>query len=393
VKEGRIAESRLDISVKRILLLKRELGLFAQTMFPDSLYKDFGSEAHRELSYRAAVSSITLLKNEGNTLPLENEKQRWAICGPGAHSMHLLNGAWSRSWQGNDTSYRHEGKKTIAQAMYDNMGEQLKVLPAYPDAAVLKKTMQKTDGIVVCLAEAPGTELPGNIDALDLPANQKQLVTDALACGKPVVLVCTFNRPLIMTEEVEKAAAVLYTYLPGDEGGRATADILCGNAYPGGHLPFTYPRSSGDIVHYDRKHTENMHRDFSTNGYRPLFDFAHGLSYSTCQVFGVSISDSVLNDSNTISLQFSTVVHSGKRSGQITIPIYYSRAYASITPPVKKMIRFVTVEREAGTSNQTFSFALRKSDFSFINRQMQHVSEPGSITLQIGDFTKQIIIR
>ncbi len=393
VKEGRISESRLDVSVKRILLLKRELGLFAQSMFPDSLYKDFGSEAHRELSYRAAVSSITLLKNEDNILPLENEKQRWAICGPGAHSMHLLNGAWSRSWQGNDTSYRHEGKKTIAQAMQVNMGERLKVLPAYPGMAVLKKTIQKMDGIVVCLAEAPGTEIPGNIDALELPANQKQLVADALACGKPVVLVCTFNRPLIITEEVEKAAAVLYTYLPGDEGGRATADILCGNAYPGGRLPFTYPRSSGDIVHYDRKHTENMYRDFSSNGYRPLFDFAHGLSYSNCNVFGFKVSDSVLNDSNIISLQF-TAIYYAKRNNktQVTVPIFYSRAYGSITPPVKKLIRFVTFERE-GFTQQTFALAFRKSDFSFINRRMQRVSEPGPITLQIGDFTKQIIIR
>jgi beta-glucosidase len=392
VKEGRIPESRLDVSVKRILLLKRELGLFEQTMFPDTFYKAFGSEKHRELSYRAAVASITLLKNDSNTLPLENSRQRWAICGPGAHSMHLLNGGWSRSWQGTDTTYRHDGRKTIAQAMQDNLGDQLRVLPAFPDATLLKKTMRAAEGIIVCLAEKPGTEIPGNIDALDLPADQKKLVADALSFGKPVVLVCTFNRPLIITEEVEKAAAVLYTYLPGDEGGRATANILCGKASPGGRLPFTYPRSSGDIVHYDRKHTENMYSDFSANGYRPLFDFAHGLSYLTHVAYAVKVSDSVLNDSNFIQLQF-TVLHSGRLSGQLTVPVYCSRAYASITPPVKKLIRFVTVEREPGHSNQTFAFALRKSDFSFINRRMERVSEPGPVTLQVGDFTKQIIIR
>jgi len=392
VKEGRIPESRLDVSVKRILLLKRELGLFEQTMFPDTFYKAFGSEKHRELSYRAAVASITLLKNDSNTLPLENSRQRWAICGPGAHSMHLLNGGWSRSWQGTDTTYRHDGRKTIAQAMQDNLGDQLRVLPAFPDATLLKKTMRAAEGIIVCLAEKPGTEIPGNIDALDLPADQKKLVADALSFGKPVVLVCTFNRPLIITEEVEKAAAVLYTYLPGDEGGRATADILCGKASPGGRLPFTYPRSSGDIVHYDRKHTENMYSDFSANGYRPLFDFAHGLSYLTHVAYAVKVSDSVLNDSNFIQLQF-TVLHSGRLSGQLTVPVYCSRAYASITPPVKKLIRFVTVEREPGHSNQTFAFALRKSDFSFINRRMERVSEPGPVTLQIGGITQQIIIR
>lgn len=392
VKEGRISESRLDVSVKRILLLKRELGLFEHPVYADSFYTAFGSEANRKLSYDAAVASITLLKNENNMLPLANTAQRWAICGPGAHSMHLLNGAWSRSWQGTDTTYRHDGRKTIAQAMQDNLGDQLRVLPAFPDATLLKKTMRAAEGIIVCLAEKPGTEIPGNIDALDLPADQKKLVADALSFGKPVVLVCTFNRPLIITEEVEKVAAVLYTYLPGDEGGRATADILCGKASPGGRLPFTYPRSSGDIVHYDRKHTENMYSDFSANGYRPLFDFAHGLSYLTHVAYAVEVSDSVLNDSNIIQLQF-TVLHSGRLSGQLTVPVYYSRAYASITPPVKKLIRFVTVEREPGHSNQTFAFTLRKSDFSFINRRMERVSEPGPVTLQVGDFTKQIIIR
>lgn len=391
VKEGRISESRLDVSVKRILLLKRALGLFEHPMYADSFYTAFGSEANRKLSYDAAVASITLLKNENNTLPLENTGQRWAICGPGAHSMYLLNGAWSRSWQGTDTTYRHEGKKTIARAMQDNLGDQLRVLPAFPDAAQLKKAMRVADGIVICLAEKPGTEIPGNIDALDLPADQKKLVADALSFGKPVVLVCTFNRPLIITEEVEKVAAVLYTYLPGDEGGRATADILCGKASPGGRLPFTYPRSSGDIVHYDRKHTENMYSDFSANGYRPLFDFAHGLSYTTYQVEEIKLSDSILHDHNSIALHF-IVRNTGKRSGQQTIPVYYSRAYASITPPVKKLIRFGKLDL-VPAGMETLRFTLRKSDFAFINRRMERVSEPGPVTLQIGDITKQIIIR
>jgi beta-glucosidase len=305
--------------------------------------------------------------------------------------MHLLNGAWSRSWQGTDTTYRHEGRKTIAQAMQDNLGDQLRVLPAFPDATQLKKIMRAADGIIVCLAEKPGTEIPGNIDALDLPADQKKLVADVLAIGKPVVLVCTFNRPLIITEEVEKAAAVLYTYLPGDEGGRATADILSGKASPGGRLPFTYPRSSGDIVHYDRKHTENMYSDFSANGYRPLFDFAHGLSYATFQVWDIRVSDSILNDTNSIGLQCKTL-NTGRRSGQLTVPVYYGRAYASISPPVKKLIRFAKVELSPN-SQQSIGFTLRKSDFSFINRRMERVSEPGPVTLYIGNFTKQITIR
>jgi len=391
VKEGSISEQRIDTSVRRILALKAALGLFEQPVFPQSMYADFASKNHEALSYEAAAASLTLLKNENQILPFNKDLSRVFVCGPAAHSMHLLNGAWSRTWQGTDTNFHHDQTKTIAASLRRALGSNRVTDDAGCSGlqSVLKRAA-KADKIVVCLAETPGTEIPGNIDNLELPKEQQDLLEALTALGKPLVLVCCFGRPRIIHNYASKAAAVLYAYLPGEEGGRAIADCMAGAMNPSGRLPFTYPQAAGDVVHYDHAASEDVHTDFSENAYRPSFDFGFGLSYSqfTYDSMWVSKSELKANDSLLVQVRLR---NTGSTGGSETVQLYYRDPVASITPAVKKLAAFHKVTLEPGQS-ATIGMVFRKSDCAFVGKNLKSISEPGTIILQVARFRHNINI-
>ncbi|MBU6324124.1 MAG: glycoside hydrolase family 3 C-terminal domain-containing protein [Bacteroidetes bacterium] len=390
VREGRISERRLDSSVRRILIMKARLGLFDTTIFGDEIYPDFGSEKHKNLSFEAAAASLTLLKNNADVLPLKN-KERVFVCGPAAHSMHLLNGAWSRTWQGNDTSFHHDNRKTIAASLRNYLGPE-RVLDdaACADRKSLLRMAAKSDKIVVCLAEDPGTEIPGNIDDLNLPRAQQELVTALSKLGKPIILVCCFGRPRIIHETAKQAEGILYAYLPGDEGGRAIAACITGRINPSGRLPFTYPRTANEFVNYDHTASEEIHTDFSNTAYRPEFDFGAGLSYTRFRCDTMVVSQEALGDGDSVEVRVQ-ISNTGNKSGTETVQLYYRDPVASITPAVKKLIAFRKISLEPQTRG-TLRFVLYKEDFALVNRNLKKIAEPGIITLQVDRFKHDINI-
>ena len=394
IKEGSIPESRINESVKRILNLKAELGLFKQAYYPVANYPKFGSAEFATASYETAGESITLLKNKNQTLPIENKKEKLFVCGPAANSLNLLNGAWTHTWQGVDARYNTKNKLTIVQALEETYGKsQIQYalgssLDTLQDVVKLLAQAKTADKIIICLGEKPSTEIVGNIDDLDLPQAQKELVLQLATLNKPIVLVCCFNRPRILHDLVSKADAILYAYLPGDEGGKAIANCISGKINPSGKLPFTYPIASNAVVHYDHKTTEELDVDFSMNAYRPEFDFGYGLSYTTFGYSPMSISQKGLGDKDSVQVNI-TITNTGKVKGKEVVQLYYKDLVASITPSAKKLTAFQKIELNPNESRQV-SFVLHKNNFSFIAKNLQRITEPGEIELQLMN-QKQII--
>ena len=388
VKEGLVPETRLDLSVKRILKLKKELGLFNFQMPTKADYPQFASKEHAQVSYLAAAESITLLKNNNKTLPFEaQKKERILVCGPAANSLNLLNGAWTHTWQGVDTRFNTPNKLTILQAMRQGFGNSQILFAQGSSLDSLKEIDQclqqanQADKIVVCLGETPCTEIPGNIESLELPEAQRQLVLKLATLNKPIVLVCCFNRPRIIRELVEKASAVIYAYLPGDEGGRAISDVLLGNVNPSGKLPFTYPKAANDLVHYNRKTSEDQDVDFSANAYRPQFDFGFGLSYTQFEYSPATLSKLSLGNNDSITVTV-TVTNKGTKTGKEVVQLYYKDLVASITPASKQLTDFKKIELAPGQSKNV-EFKVTKANFSFINKALKRVTEAGEIELQL----------
>jgi beta-glucosidase len=400
VKEKSIPESRLDISVKRILQLKKDLGLFTQTEFAQSNYPLFGSAQHAQASYETATECITLLKNKNNILPLK-ATDKILVCGPASNSMNLLNGGWTHTWQGVDASTNTKNKQTILQALQANKNVNVTYEMGVSIDSVINineciTKAQSADKIIICLGETPCTEMPGNINDLTISASQIALVQEMAKLKKPIILVCNFNRPRIINAIVENADAILYAYLPGDEGGQAIADCIFGKVNPSGKLAFTYPRSVNNFTHYDHKATEDLDVDFSMNAYKPQFDFGFGLSYTTFEYSNLTMSDTILNDWNKESAKRIivkvTVKNTGAVAGKEVVQLYYADLVASITPAVKKLCAYSKINLQAGES-KTVEFIINKKDFSFINKELKRVTEAGDIELMINNQKKTIHVQ
>jgi beta-glucosidase len=200
------------------------------------------------------------------------------------------------------------------------------------------------------------------------------------------VLVLCLARPRIITAIDTLCTAVVHAYLPGDEGGTALASLLSGRKVFSGKLPFTYPRASGDIVHYDRKTTEDNDINFGRKAYNPLYDFGHGLSYTEFSYD--SLTTNTTNDSVYLAVN---VKNTGKRDGKEAVQVYYRDEFASVTPSVKKLVAFKKISLTSGKS-QTVTFAFPKSELSFIDANLNRIFESGDFTFMVKQLSKTMNI-
>lgn len=393
VKKNEVPMSRIDDAVRRILLLKLKLGLFDNS-YPETIAtQNFGKPEYQTLSLDAARESMTLLKNESNLLPL-SKTTRILVAGPSAQSISALNGCWSYTWQGKEEQWYPSDSKTIFQALTDKFGAANVITTTGKgfdntmnyDAAKITEAASGVDVIILCIGENAYAESPGNTEDLALPANQAELVRAATATGKPVILVLTEGRPLFITKEEPKVKAILMAYWSGKKTAEAIADVLVGDFNPSGKLPFSYPRTMGEIVMYDRKPTEEVREVFNDNvntGYKPLFAFGHGLSYTTFEYGDIKLSSATLNATGKLTVTV-TVKNTGSRAGKHTIELYSRDLYASITPSMKRLRAFKKISLQPGES-QDVSFTLDKNDLAFVNAQLKTVTEPGDFEVMIGN--------
>lgn len=391
VRKKLVPESRINEAVGRILTMKYKLGLFGLADPEPAAAANFGQPAYQQLALQAALESMTLLKNEQSVLPL-NTSARLLLVGPAAHSITCLNGAWSYTWQGKDPAWYPADSKTIQQALQETFPNLLDVPDRGFDDSfaatiqTMKERAAEADAIVLCLGEEAYAESPGNIRDLALPANQQALAQAALATGKPIVLILAEGRPRLITDIAQSSTAILMSYWSGKKTGEAIAAVLSGQYNPAGKLPFSYPRSMGEMVLYDRKPTENVREIFNENvlmnGYDPLFAFGHGLSYTRFEYRELKADRAVLRGNDTIRLQV-RVRNTGSREGQEAVELYTRDQYASITPNTRRLRAYQKITLKAG-AEQWVEFRLTRSDLAFVNAALQTVTEPGLFDAMIG---------
>jgi beta-glucosidase len=374
VNEGKVPMTRINESVKRILKVKYELGIFERPVGNPDDYPKFGSAEFEAASLKAATESITLLKNNNNILPLKKDA-KVLVTGPAANTMRALDGGWSYTWQGDFSDKFAADKNTILKAIIQKIGkDNVDYQPGttFTDAVDIDATIaaaKKADVIVLCLGEPSYAENPGNINDLSIPPVQTQLANELAKTGKPIV----------------KSAATIMAYLSGNEGGNALADILFGDANPSGRLPFTYPRYPNALVNYYRKNIENGNSD-DAMGYNPLYEFGFGLSYTTFAYSNLHISKPTLSDGETLSISVD-VKNTGSRAGKESVLLYISELYASVTPDTKRLRGFDKIELQPNES-RTVTFKIAPTDISFINDLSKRVTEAGEFKIQVGNQTQ-----
>ncbi|WP_170178592.1 glycoside hydrolase family 3 N-terminal domain-containing protein [Flammeovirga pectinis] len=408
VKEGEITETRIDQSVRRILQLKLDLDLFENPTYDYKEYPEYGGFKHHQIARNAALESITLLKNKNDILPLKKDV-KLLVTGPNANSNRTLNGGWSYTWQGEETDIHAKDHNTIYEALVSkSSSENITFVQGveYPkevadykidrivdiDKAVAKA--QNVDYILLCLGENTYTEKPGDLDELTLSKNQITLANRMIETGKPVILILNEGRPRIFNAIEQDIAAVVQTYLPGNEGGNALAEILYGDVNPSGKLPYTYPRYTNDLVPYYHKFSASTaHNDGNINNNHEInsqYEFGFGLSYTNFEYSEYQISKSTFTSDESIEVSIK-VSNTGKRDGKEVVQLYTTDLVASLSPSVKRLRRFKKVELKAGET-KTIQFSLPITELSFIGHNNQPLLEAGDFKIHCGGFTKDFVL-
>lgn len=399
VNEGEVKESRIDDAVRRILKLKLKLNLWEQPVTNISEYPEFGSEKSARMAYNAAAEAITLLKNNNNILPL-SKTTKVLVTGPNANSMRTLNGGWSYSWQGEKAERYTEKFNTILDAVQNEIGaNNVKFVPGvsyvmdgkyfedvedqFANAIAAAKTV---DAVILCVGENSYTEKPGDLNDLSLSTNQLRFAKELAKTGKPVILVLNEGRPRCISAVEPTMQAVIQTYLPGNYGGDALADILFGDVNPSGKLPYTYPSYPNSLVTYYHKPSEEQKRAQGAyiyeSDYNPQYEFGHGLSYTTFEYSNLKVSKNEFSAGEVLTVSVD-VKNSGNRSGKESVLLYSSDLYASITPDMKRLRRFSKISLEPGQT-LTVSFEITDKDLAFVNQHNAWITEPGEFELTTG---------
>ncbi|MGN6645882.1 MAG: glycoside hydrolase family 3 N-terminal domain-containing protein [Cytophaga sp.] len=418
VNEGSLSIERVNESVRRILRLKFAVGLFENPVVEKAALQNFGKPEYAAKALDAARQTITLLKNDNNTLPLK-KTLKIVVAGPNANNVPSLHGCWSYTWQGADATatLNKAGDKpfipgfdfakdsvlplfpastlSIKQALEAKIGAAKVVCQSVSDYEDPKNyslpSVAGADAIVLCLGENSYAESPGSIRDLTLDARQIALAQAAIKTGKPVILVLVEGRPRVISSFVDGVPAVIDAYWPASQGANAIADVLFGDYNPGGKLPFSYPRHTGDFVMYDHKWTEENIEgtpgNFSDAGYQPQWPFGHGLSYTTFEYSNFTVSADTLVGDAKLKVSV-TVKNTGAVDGDEVVQLYSRDVFASVVPSLKRLRAFERVSIKAGES-KTVTFEISKDDLSFVKEdQAAHtftrVTEDGEFKLMIG---------
>jgi beta-glucosidase len=394
VQSGEVSIVRVNEAVRRILLLKFKLGLFDNPYPEPAAAANFGLPEYQTLALQAAHEAMTLLQNNDAVLPLQHTVHL-LVAGPAALSISALNGCWSYTWQGKDERWYPADSKTIVDALRDKLGAgQVTTTavkdfdnPANYDTVALKAAAAGADAIVLCLGENAYAESPGVIPDLALPEEQLALARAAAATGKPVILVLTEGRPRFITGIAPSMKGILLAYWSGRKTAEAISDVLLGDYNPDGKLPYSYPRSMGEMVLYDRKPTEDIREIFNADmnftGYHPLFPFGWGLSYTSFSCEDLRLSTIRLIGAKKLIVTV-TLKNTGQKDGKHTVELYTRQHYASITPSMRRLRAFKKIFLKAGEA-QTVTFSLDRNDLAFVNAQLKTVTEPGDFDVYVED--------
>ncbi|MEN0086660.1 MAG: glycoside hydrolase family 3 N-terminal domain-containing protein [Leifsonia sp.] len=400
VREGGVDIALIDRSVLRVLAQKEELGLLDATFDEPPTEIDLDTPAHRDVALRLAEESLVLLTNDG-TLPLAGAPARIAVLGPNADAPEALMGCYSFA---NHVLAHHPEVQlgfelpSVLEAVRAEFpeatvahergcaveGDDRSGIPAAVNAA------SAADVAVVVVGDRAGlfgrgTVGEGNdVESLELPGIQRELVERVVATGTPVVLVVLSGRPYAISwavEGVTAPAAVLQAFFPGEEGGRAIAAVLSGRVSPSGHLPVSLPRSAGAQPYSYLHPILGGPNEITSADSTPVLPFGHGLSYTSFERTGLSVDREVeAGDAFTATVR---IRNTGERAGTDLVQLYARDVHASVTRPVAQLLGYHRVELQPGEET-VVRFSVPTGRLAFSDREMRRIVEPGAVEVWVG---------
>jgi beta-glucosidase len=403
VREGSLAESLLDDLVAPMLAWKFRFGLFDDPYVdPEAAERIVGSDANRALALQAARQAITLLKNDGDMVPLDPEQlTSIAVIGPNAdrsllggysgvpdHDISVLEGIRARVGDAIDVRYSEGCRITIGGSWNED-----EVVPGDPeeDRRLIDEAVavaEECDVVVLAIGgneqtsrEAWARGHMGDRTSLEMVGRQQELVDALLATGKPIVAFLFNGRPLSITQLSERVPVIFECWYLGQETGRAVAETLFGDCNPGGKLPITIPRSVGHLPAF-YNHKPSARRGYLWDDVSPLYAFGYGLSYTTFRLGPVRLDDTEIPADGSTRARVD-VTNTGDRPGTEVVQLYIRDRVSSVTRPVKELKGFRRVELRPGET-QTVALDITPETLAFHDLDMNYVVEPGAFDIMVG---------
>jgi beta-glucosidase len=411
-ESGKLPVSVLDQAVREILAVKVRLGLFEHP-YGDLAEKDkvLNDPVHRAATRTAAQRSMVLLRNENKALPLKKTLMSLAVIGPIADSTEEIKGSWTVE-SGPAVSVLEGVRNKLPNAKIEFVRggdmqrlfplpwaalEGRKSTPLMPEAEMRKEVekaveaAQRAEAVVLLLGERP--DMSGEAASrvsLSLSGNQQRLLEAVVATGKPVVLVLLNGRPLDISWAADHVPAILEAWYPGTEGGNAIADVLFGDVNPGGKLPVTWPRTTGQVpAYYNHNLTHapeddpgftSRYADFVTP---PLYPFGYGLSYTTFGFSNLQLDQKLIPVSGALHVTVD-VENEGAVAGDEVVQLYIHQRAGSASRPVRELKGFERVALAAG-EKKTVRFSLGPEELKFWSPQAKAwVVEPEEFDVWVG---------
>ncbi|HYG20610.1 MAG TPA: glycoside hydrolase family 3 N-terminal domain-containing protein [Ohtaekwangia sp.] len=407
VTSGYIKESLIDELVGKMLEYKFRMGLFENPYVdPEEARAFVGSEEHRKLAKDAALQTITLLKNDNKTAPIDPSKVKHiAVIGPNANRF-LLGG--------------YSGVPVFFTTVYDGIKEKVgdKIKVSYSEGCKITTTSgwsedkvevptpeddrkqikeavalaRTADVIVLAIGqneqvsrEAWALNHMGDRTDLDLIGRQNELIDAMVATGKPVVAFVFNGSPLSFNNLVNKVPAVFECWYLGQEMGGAVADVLFGDYNPGGKLPITIPRSVGHVPAF-YNHKPAARRGYLFDDATPLYAFGYGISYTTFEISGPTLSNGTIKPDEAVKVTVG-VKNTGTVKGDEVVQLYIRDKVSSVTRPVKELKDFKRVTLEPG-EQKTIELEITPEKLSFYDINMKFTVEPGEFEIMVGSSSR-----
>lgn len=409
VQEGKISRLHIDQMTANVLRTKMRLGLFDQPyVYPEPSRKP---KADLDLAKQAALESVVLLKNDKNALPLRTEvTNSIAIIGPMADAPYEQLGTWIFDGapelsvtpkQAIESFVRNTVDLHYAEGMPSSRAHREDLFEEAINAG------QKSDVILLFLGEEAILSGEAHSRAnIDLPGDQAKLVRALKETGKPVVVIILAGRPLTLSNIVDHADAILFAWHPGTMAGPALCDLIFGLKSPCGKLPVSFPKAVGQVpIYYNHKNTgrppspnDIVHIDdievgakqtslgmtaFHLDvGYKPLFPFGYGLSYTKISYSELLLSTKAIKLNETLHVSVE-VENCGNVASDEVVQLYIRDLAGSVTRPVKELKAFKKIFLQPGQSKKV-DFELSASDLSFYRRNKTFGPEAGNFHLWVG---------
>ena len=407
VNSGIIKESLLDELIKPMLEWKFRLGLFDDPYVdPEIAEKCVGTDENTKLALEAAKKTMTLLQNQDNIVPLNKAKiKKLAVIGPNADRV-LLGGY----------SGKPDSPTTVLQGLKEYLGEAVEIVyhegceitvggswdedvvvasdPVKDRKSIAKaaKIASSADAVILAIGgneqtsrEAWDQNHMGDRTSLEMVGLQNELVDAIAATGIPSVALLFNGRPLAINNVIEKIPAVFECWYLGQETGRAVAEVLFGEANPGGKLPISIPRSVGHIPCY-YNYKPSARRGYLFDDVSTLFPFGYGLSYTNFEFSNLCLSKSEISSDESVNVSID-VTNTGDRTGDEVVQMYIRDCYSSVSRPVKELKGFERITVMPGQT-KTVTFDITPEHLSFYNIDMKYTVEAGEFVIMVGNSSR-----